>query len=285
MHASNIALTAVCVVALVVATAMAVRWGRLRVAVSPLIVTDDQPAAGRLLSQMARSTAIAIGAGAIAGTLVLGLGGRLAMRIMAATSSASAQGRLTNAKERVGEITVGGTIGLVIFVGILGGIVGALSYLVLRRWLTGPAWASGLAMGVLGLVAARILALDPDSVDFTLLRPTALAVALFVALILGFGVVVASLTARFDQSYPQPAWRPRAVLAYAPLLLLLVVPPLGLFVALAVVVVLVAAHIAPLREMWRDVAVDKAVRLVLAGGGVATLGWLGVSTGQIIAGP
>jgi hypothetical protein len=37
--------------------------------------------------------------------------------------------------------------------------------------------------------------------------------------------------------------------------------------------------------MWRDVAVDKAVRLVLAGGGVATLGWLGVSTGQIIAGP
>ncbi len=64
-----------------------------------------------------RVVAVSLWAGIVAGLLVPGLGGRLLMRITAATSPPEAQGRLTEAGEVVGEITLGGTVGFVLFVG------------------------------------------------------------------------------------------------------------------------------------------------------------------------
>ena len=50
-----------------------------------------------MLRRFVRSLAIAVSAGTIAGVLVGGLGSRLAMRIMAATSGDDAQGAITEA--------------------------------------------------------------------------------------------------------------------------------------------------------------------------------------------
>ena len=60
----------------------------------------------------------------VAGLMTVGLGGRLMMRILAATSPPQAQGRLTDADAIVGEITTGGTVSFVLFVGLFGGLVG-----------------------------------------------------------------------------------------------------------------------------------------------------------------
>ena len=49
------------------------------------------------------------------------------MRLLAATSGRAAQGRLTEAGERVGEITTDGTIGFLLFVGVGGGLATALA--------------------------------------------------------------------------------------------------------------------------------------------------------------
>ena len=68
------------------------------------------------------------------------------MRLLAVTAGDEAQGRITEAEEIVGEITVDGTIGFIVFNGIVGGVLAAAIYLVIRRLLP-PRWLGGLAFG------------------------------------------------------------------------------------------------------------------------------------------
>ena len=131
------------------------------------------------------------------------------MRILAATSGDDVQGAITDAEERVGSITVGGTIGFVIFVGVFGGVVGGIVFVALRRWLPGRAWTGGLATGLLLLFFARVDPLDPESVDLEILSPDLLAVVLFLTLFPLFGMTMASLVSRFERSYPTLSRRPR----------------------------------------------------------------------------
>jgi hypothetical protein len=121
-------------------------------------------------------------AGVMAGVLAAGAGGRLVMRLLAATSP-DAHGSLTEAGEKIGEITIGGTLAFILFAGVPAGLLAGALYA-----LVGPLLprgrVAGLALGVLLLVlaATRIEPLRADSVDFLLLDPTWLAV-------LGFGTV------------------------------------------------------------------------------------------------
>src|SRR5688500_218782 len=137
-------LTTVCVAALGLAAFFAVRWGGLTVDPAPLLSADPPPSRKDALLRYLRGATIGVLGGMIAGPLVLGFGGRLAMRVLAATSDDHVQGALTDAEETVGEITLGGTLGLVLFVGLFGGVFGGIVYMLLRRWLRGPAWRAGL---------------------------------------------------------------------------------------------------------------------------------------------
>ena len=132
-------------------------------------------------------------AGVAAGALAAGAGGRLMMRLLAATSP-DAHGSFTEAGEKVGEITVGGTLGFIFFTGVPAGLVsGALYALVAPVLPRGR--AGGVALGVLLLViaATRIEPLRADSIDFLLLDPAWLAVAGFSALALFQGMLTAAL--------------------------------------------------------------------------------------------
>lgn len=276
-------LTTVCVVALGLAAFIALRWGRLRVEPRPLLSADEPPSGREALLRYVRGIAIAVVGGFVAGPLVLGLGGRLAMRITAATSDDRVQGTLTEAEETVGEITLGGTVGLVIFVGLFGGFMGGLLYMLIRRWLRGPAWRAGLVVGVLGLaVFGRLAALDPDSVDFELLSPRWLAVLLFVLLAPSFGIVLAALIERLDRSYPTLAARPGAIAAHLPLLLLLPAPPFALAAVLGGVVAVFAPRIRALARTWQSVAVERAGQIALTVVIVAGLVWLGAGIGDLL---
>ncbi len=165
----------------------------------------------------------AITAGAVSGVLVLGLVGRLVMRILAATSS-EAQGLLTSADETVGQITSGGTIAFLIFVGLGGGIVSAFAFLVIRPWLpakvgqAGPLFAV-LVIGTLGVGDA----FSPDNVDFDILTPRWLAVILVVGTGFLFGTTFTSLAARFDRVAQNKNGMRRW---FYPVLALSLVPPL-----------------------------------------------------------
>jgi hypothetical protein len=178
-----------------------------------------------LVLRLLRTGTVGMLGGMMAGALVGGFGGRLMMRILAATSGDGAQGLLTSADERVGKISTGGTLGVLIFVGIFGGVVGGMLYVLLRRWLPRPAWLGGLALGFLLLVVfARLDPLSPDNRDFAILHPTWFAVVLVAVLFPLFGLTVAALVERLDRGYS------RHLAACAPLLLLGLTGPMGLIV-------------------------------------------------------
>lgn len=245
-----VVLSAGCAGALGLAAVLAVRWGSLVRQPAPVVGTDRE-----FVVHLARTGTVGLVGGIIAGVLVGGLGSRLVMRVLAATSGDGAQGALTEAEERVGQITAGGTIGLVVFVGVFGGVVGGLLYVIVRRVLPARAWMAGLAFGLLLLVCtARLDPLSPENRDFRILTPRWLAVVLVAALFPVFGVVVAAVVERLDRSWPRhPA-------SFAPLVLLAPVFPVALF-CLLVAGVAVLVH----RLDWRAGAGVGTAALGVAG--------------------
>jgi hypothetical protein len=195
MRVDNILLVSVCTAAVVVAATIAWRGRSLPVVASRVAPTTPGSAALDAL----RTLACVLTAGFVAGLLAVGLGGRLVMRTLAATSGMDAQGRFTEAGERVGEITLGGSIGFFVFAGLLIPLASSLVYIPLRRILPRPAWISGSLFGLLLLATFGVSdPLSPDNIDFAILSPTWLAVALVCLTALLYGVTFSAIVARLD---------------------------------------------------------------------------------------
>jgi hypothetical protein len=92
----------------------------------------------------------------------------------------------------VGAITPSGTIFLLI-AGGLGGILGGLAYLVVRRLLPGRGVVKGALFGLMLLALFGRLLVVPDNPDFLILEPAGLAVAMFAALPILFGLAFVPL--------------------------------------------------------------------------------------------
>ena len=116
--------------------------------------------------------------GAIAGALVGGIGGRLAMLLLRLTSPDAVTGMISDDGFEIGVVSFD-TAQLVLAMAMLGAINGVL-YAALRtaipRKLRLPLWSVfAAALGGANIVHA-------DGVDFAFLEPAALAIALFVLL-------------------------------------------------------------------------------------------------------
>jgi MFS family permease len=144
--------------------------------------------------------------GVIAGVLVGGIGGRLFMRIAGAIASDIAQGRTTEAGFTVGEVTFGGSIGLIIFIGIFSGLFGAVFYVALFPWLTWAGRWRGLAFGVImfAAVSATSDLMNPDNIDFFILKNEPILVGLMITLVVGFGLVLDAFYRVMDRRLPAP---------------------------------------------------------------------------------
>lgn len=155
-------------------------------------------------AELVRSIAVVGIAGIVTGIAVGGIGSRLFMRISAAAASAAAQGATTEAGETVGAITLEGTMGLVIFVGIGTGIFGAVLYATFHSWLLWAGRFRGFAFGVVlfAVTSATSDVLNPDNFDFALLENRALNVTLIVLLFLGFGLVMDLMVGVLDRRLP-----------------------------------------------------------------------------------
>jgi len=180
-----------------VAAAAKIAWRGRSLPIAALRDSPTRPSSAAF--DALRTLACVLTAGFVAGLLVVGFGGRLAMRVLAATSGTGAQGRLTDAGERVGEITLGGSIGFFVFAGLLIPLASSLVFIPLRRILPRQAWISGLLFGLLLLATVGVSdPLSPDNVDFVILSPTWLAVALVCLTALLYGVTFSAIVARLD---------------------------------------------------------------------------------------
>jgi hypothetical protein len=168
-------------------------------------------------------------AGLIAGVLVGGLLGRIAMRISGFAAGPSMVGARTENGNLVGDITFGGPLALVIFVGVASGLLGGILYALVEPWLRGMRPWHGLVYGVALLAAFGFTIFDPFNFDFTRFGPAPLNVAMFAALFVVFGVLTGWL---FDRLRVLPAMSGTTARA-VDLLALFSLAMAGLFVASA----------------------------------------------------
>ena len=258
-----------CLALLFLGVGLAVRWGRLD-------FLTPQPAVHASLAEQAKRALwfldIGMIGGVVGGLLAAGAGGRLTMRLLAATAGDRAQGRITEADEVVGEITLGGTIGFIVFGGLFAGLVCAVIYLLLRKWLpNGP--VGGLVLGGLLLVTlgSRVEPLRSNNPDFDLVAPAWLAVSAFAALAFLHALLSVAVMARVSRSLPLFAARRSVVLAYLPLLLLLPTVFVG---GVVVAIMLAGAAISTqpaVRRVWSDARLLLGGRILIAVAGLASL--------------
>ena len=277
-----------CAVAMVAAAALAVRLRDTRRTPTPL--SGSEPFGERLAITMSRTGGMLIGA-YLAGVLTIGAGIRLMMRVLAATSSDDVQGLRTEADEIVGKVSVGGSLFLIVIVGIGAALAGLALFAMLRRWLPDRSLAAGLvgaAIGAGALVRPVGLLTTANS-DFRLVAPAALAVALCIAAVVLFGATFGVLVDSLAPRWPRPGWSPRGVVSALPFAPLLLSPPIFLATAICVLVGTVAPRLrsraAQVHSVRPDVEGAGARRGRLV---VMTLGGLGslsivVAAGQVLA--
>ena len=140
----------------------------------------------------------------VSGILIGGVGGRIVMRISAIAAGPEMVGRLTENGNRVGEFTIVGTIILIVFVGGFSGVAGSVMVVGSDPWLKWMGPLQGLGFGLVALAASG--SGSPfESVDFFLLEPRALNVAMFVGLHFAFGLTVSGIYWLLDRRLPPAA--------------------------------------------------------------------------------
>lgn len=151
-------------------------------------VAVDGPSEGPVLHRPVRWLLIRGLSAVGAGVLVLGVGGRLVM-LLSRLLHPDAVGRLTENGNRVGDVTLGGTFGLLVFGGLASGLAAGVVWALTAEWVPRRWWAVGLATTALG----SPFLIDPDNRDFLILDPPVVDLALLLALLFGFGVVLLAL--------------------------------------------------------------------------------------------
>lgn len=171
----------------------------------------------RSLADDARGVAwwvlVGAGAGAIAGGLVGGVGGRLAMLLLRATSPDFVIGMTSDDGFEIGVVSLD-TLQLVLAMAMLGGINGVL-YAALRGSIPArlrlPLWTAFAA----ALGGAQIV--HEDGVDFTFVEPAALGIGLFVLLPGAAAACVVVLVERWSRVGPWSSRRLTVALVLAAL--------------------------------------------------------------------
>lgn len=216
--------------------------------------------------------AVAVLSGVGAGLFVAGAGGRLVMRLLAATAGDAAQGRETEADEIVGQISTGGTVGFIVFAALVFGLATGVLYMLIRRWLPGGR-LGGLVYGGLLLVvlATRYEPLRADNPDFDIVGPGWVAATAFGTLVVMHGMLVAALAGRYSSALPVVSNR-RSVLGYAPLLVLApVFPVYAVFAIVGGLVVALRRRLERVAEFLRSRKALVGGRVILAGTSLVAL--------------
>ncbi|MFS3128978.1 hypothetical protein ACLM5J_11300 [Nocardioides sp. Bht2] len=146
-----------------------------------MTVTGEQsPTLGAAFVRAARRLAAITAAGALLGMLVGGVGGRLAMFVLARRNP-DATGVTSDDGFTIGQFTLAGSLNLLVVATVLG-VLGAAIYAALRGLMIGPRWFQVLSIGLGPAVVVGDQLVHVDGVDFTLLQPAWLAIVMFLAI-------------------------------------------------------------------------------------------------------
>ena len=171
--------------------------------------------------------------GILAGIVVGGLGGRLAMRI-AALLHPDATGALTDNGNRIGQITPGGTLGLVLFGVVACAMAGAV-WVVVSPWIPGRAGVRALLTAGIAIAIGTPVLIIGGNPDFVILDHDPKVVVLLVTIVGTIGLSIALLDSWLDRRLPHAITgrtRPTAFYAIVTLMGAVLVLPFVLLVLL-----------------------------------------------------
>ncbi|MGD9792381.1 MAG: hypothetical protein AB7V43_02770 [Acidimicrobiia bacterium] len=210
-------------------------------------------------------------AGVPSGVIVIGLGSRVAMGVLRVTSPGTVRGTVSDDGFIIGRVTLAGTYNL-LMLGAAVGIIGAGVYVLVEPWLLGPGWFRRLVVaGAAGSVGGSML-VHADGVDFTILEPLWLAIALFVALPAAFAVVVAMNVDALRRRGAGASFGARRWVL--PTVLVACFPPVLLVVLFAVIVLMVATvleSLGPIARLRASLPYGLAMRTAWAAAALAGL--------------
>jgi hypothetical protein len=199
------------------------------------------------LSSPGATLAAGVSSGFVSGLLIGGVGGRMAMFVLRLTSDPALRGAKTDDGFTIGVFSSESLFLLGVTAGL--GILGGLFYLIVRGWI--PERRRVVVMTVyVGLVGGAGL-ISPDGIDFELLSPRSLAVAMFVAIAVAYGAVMPWLTERMLREDSVMRRRPWAwIVGLLPLALANIV---GILVLVLAMLVLLVRRAAPITiTAWRS---------------------------------
>jgi hypothetical protein len=230
---------------------------------SQLVADVGQPGhRGLRHSLVANTRGVLLGAaaGAWAGLLVGGVGGRLAMFVLRLTSPNYVRGIKSDDEFEIGRFSFD-TVVLLALTTIAGAVVG-IGFIAIRRALP-VAWRVW-SWTLVGATVGGSLILHADGVDFNLLEPSWLAVAMFVAIPAGGAALMAIWVERWDRWWFTSRRRTIATALPTVVLVPLILPLL--IAAAAVVAVSVASQSARVRAAVRLVGppVGQAALAIVA---------------------
>lgn len=212
-------------------------------------------------------------AGIPVGVVVAGLGSRLAMLLLRLTSPDAVRGVQSDDGFTIGRLTLAGTYNLLVL-GAAIGIIGAAAYQWVRPWLLGPWWFRRLTIALGAGVVVGSMLLHADGIDFTVLKPTWLAIGLFIALPALFGLAIGPAVDRVERP---GSWTTRGRKRWAlPVVLVALFPPTLFFLAFATAVF----------ALWlviRQLPAVERLRVTAVYGLVVRALWLIIATLGLIA--
>jgi hypothetical protein len=172
--------------------------------------------------------------GVLAGIVVGGLGGRLVMRI-AALLHPDTIGAFTENGNRIGDITLDGTLALVM-IGLISCAMAGAIWVIVSPWIPGRAEVRALLTAGIGIAIGTPLLIIGGNPDFVILEHDPAVVALLVALVGAIGLSIALLDSWLDRRLPHATTgekRPAAFYAIVTLVGAVLVLPFVLLVFLA----------------------------------------------------
>ena len=178
-------------------------------------------------------------AGLIVGLVVGGIGGRLLMRVAALIEPKSAGLRTENGNV-IGAITSEGTLALLLFGGLLSGVIIGSLWVVIRPWLPGRPVLRALVAMPIAVAMGTTLLIQDSNPDFIILRRNLVVVASLVGLVALTGPSMVLAESVLDRLLPVVRRRGPALIAYV------IIDVFGAFlvVGLIVPVYLLSPHVA-----------------------------------------
>lgn len=185
-----------------------------------------------LARQTVRQIAVGGLAGLVAGILVAGVGGRVVMRLMSLLARDEVIGLRTENGNTIGTVTREGTIGLIVFLGIFGGLIGGFLLVVTWPWFEVLGKWAGVTLGTFAFAVGSSVILDPHNIDFPILGNQLFAVVLFSSLFFVWAFAAVWLRGWFERRFARsPSKWDAAFVAIAllglPVVLLIVETALG----------------------------------------------------------